>query len=641
MQHPVKLFLLSLTFFLSTGNSFSQLNNYILNGSAAQNSCNCYTLTPAVQNQSGSVWNKNKINLTNPFDFWFTVNLGCSDATGADGIVFMLQPISTSVGSSGGGMGFSGISPSIGIALDTYKNSNSNDPDYDHISIQANGNLNHANDLAGPVPISVSNDNVEDCQWHKLRITWNPATKTITTYFDDVLRVSAQVDLIRSIFHNDPAVYWGFTGGTGSLFNVQQFCTALTPDFSTNTFNDGTCIGNGIRFSDKSESFAPIRKYTWNFGDGTTYNGVTPPVHQYNQPGYYNVKLAIEGLDGCSDSMSKKVTIASVPQARLTIFDTCFHKAPRIVTDSNNIGTSNSWKIDGNVVTGELVPLLNSLAAGNHALTLEVSSLFGCGKAVATGNFTLKDIPVVSASFNNTCINVPTQFKALQTDNTTTINQWYWNLGDGSSATTQNLTHTYRNTGTFNTRLWADGSNGCTSDTVTTPVTVSKGAAFAGNDTTVLDGVPFQLNGNGEGSFLWSPATGLSAVTVQHPTATLTEDQTYELTVLNAQGCVAKDVVTITVFKGSAIYVPNAFTPNRDGRNDVLRAKFVGVKKLFYFTIYNRWGQIVFSTTNPAQVWDGTFRGKLQTSASFVWMIKAEDFVGKMYQLKGTVTIIL
>jgi hypothetical protein len=71
---------------------------------------------PAAFTQAGSVWNANKINLNNPFDFSFNVFLGCQDVNGADGIVFMLQPISTSIGSTGEGMGFMGITPSIGLS---------------------------------------------------------------------------------------------------------------------------------------------------------------------------------------------------------------------------------------------------------------------------------------------------------------------------------------------------------------------------------------------------------------------------------------------------------------------------------------------------------------------------------------------
>jgi len=172
--------------------SFSQ---YILNGSAEKNNCNCYTLTKEIETQSGSVWNSNKISLNNPFDFWFNVFLGCSDG-GADGIVFILQPISTSIGAIGEGLGFEGVSPSVGISLDTWQNLRRNDPSYDHITIQLNGAVTHGNDLAGPVPASATSDNIEDCQWHVLRVSWDATTHWIRAYFDDVLRVEAQKDLV-------------------------------------------------------------------------------------------------------------------------------------------------------------------------------------------------------------------------------------------------------------------------------------------------------------------------------------------------------------------------------------------------------------------------------------------------------------
>ena len=94
---------------------------------------------------------------------------GCIDSTGADGIAFVLQPISTNVGDIGEGLGFEGVSPSVGISLDTWQNLRRNDPSYDHISIQLNGVVTHGSDLAGPVPASATSDNIEDCQWHVLR----------------------------------------------------------------------------------------------------------------------------------------------------------------------------------------------------------------------------------------------------------------------------------------------------------------------------------------------------------------------------------------------------------------------------------------------------------------------------------------
>src|SRR6266571_2346292 len=109
MKKLLNYFFLCLFMIFLSKHSFSQ---YILNGSARQITCNCYRLTTEVNFDSGSVWNANKINLDNSFDFHFNVNLGCLDYPGADGIVFILQPINTSLGSGGEGMGFQGISPS-------------------------------------------------------------------------------------------------------------------------------------------------------------------------------------------------------------------------------------------------------------------------------------------------------------------------------------------------------------------------------------------------------------------------------------------------------------------------------------------------------------------------------------------------
>ena len=120
----------SLYLIISTSALFAQ---YTENGSAAATNCHCYVLTPDALTTSGSVWNNNKIDLNISFDFQFNVFLGCNGIKGADGIVFALQPISTSVGSTGGGMGFQGITPSIGITLDTWQNMEFNDPAYDHI----------------------------------------------------------------------------------------------------------------------------------------------------------------------------------------------------------------------------------------------------------------------------------------------------------------------------------------------------------------------------------------------------------------------------------------------------------------------------------------------------------------------------
>ena len=86
--------------------------------------------------------------------------------------------------------------------------------------------------------------------------------------------------------------------------------------------------------------------------------------------------------------------------------------------------------------------------------------------------------------------------------------------------------------------------------------------------------------------------------------------------------------------------MPTGFTPNDDGKNDYLRGLYVGIKKVHYFRIYNRWGQQIFSTNSLSEGWDGTIRGVKQQTGTYVWMLKAEDISGKIYEMKGVSTLI-
>lgn len=622
-------------FLLCFSSSFSQ---YILNGSATKNSCNCYTLTPPTLTQSGSVWNSNKINLTTSFDFWFNVNLGCLDANGADGIVFILQPISTSIGSTGEGMGFAGVSPSIGIALDTYQNLNLNDPAYDHISIQANGIINHASDLAGPVAISAGSDNVEDCQWHQLRITWDASTKWLRSYFDGVLRIEKQIDLVTTIFNNDPNVYWGFTGATGGAVNLQQFCTALDPIINVSAINNTACADSVVTFRSASVSFAPIVTYNWDFGDGSFSTLQAPPPHVYTAAGNYIVRLKIKGLDGCENDTVKRITIASPPQVSLTAYDTCFNYAPRLLIDTSGIGVSYQWDLDGIAIPNNSRPTLSSLAAGAHRLMLTATSLYNCGLPdVATSVFSIKPIPKVQIQANDACINIPVFFKGIQLDSNTVITKWNWNFGDNHIGFTQNPSYGYSLKGSYTAALWAMANNGCTSDTVFQSLKINAAYAFAGNDTAVVKGLPFQLSGQGNGTFLWSPTIGLSDATIATPIATITQDETdYTVMVTTAEGCMAFDMIKIKSFKGPAIYVPSAFTPNHDGRNDVLRPVYVGIKELKQFEVFNRWGQMVFVTKDMQKGW----AAQTEATGTYVWFIQAVNYLGQPVFLKGTVTVL-
>lgn len=163
--------------------------------------------------------------------------------------------------------------------------------------------------------------------------------------------------------------------------------------------------------------------------------------------------------------------------------------------------------------------------------------------------------------------------------------------------------------------------------------------AFAGNDTSIVVGQPLQLTGSGADFYEWTPPTFLSNNLIRTPVALLNDDFTYVMKAYTAAGCFAYDTIHVKVFKTAPdIFVPNAFAPT--GKNRVLRPIPVGISRLDYFRVFNRWGQLVYQTTRIGDGWDGTVGGKLQDNSTFVWMVQGVDYTGKTVTRKGTAVLI-
>jgi PKD repeat protein len=164
--------------------------------------------------------------------------------------------------------------------------------------------------------------------------------------------------------------------------------------------------------------------------------------------------------------------------------------------------------------------------------------------------------------------------------------------------------------------------------------------AFAGNDTTIVVGQPLKLQGSGAEFIEWWPSNFLSTTRGASPVAMLNDHFTYYMRASTIDGCYADDTINIKVFKSKPdVFVPNAFIPGNP-QNNVLRPILAGISKLAYFQVYNRWGQLVFQTSEQNHGWDGRVAGKLQDPGTFVWVVKAEDFTGKWIVKKGTAVLI-
>jgi gliding motility-associated-like protein len=165
--------------------------------------------------------------------------------------------------------------------------------------------------------------------------------------------------------------------------------------------------------------------------------------------------------------------------------------------------------------------------------------------------------------------------------------------------------------------------------------------AFAGRDTAIVVGQPLQLNAGGAEFFTWTPPLGLNRTDIGNPVTLLNDNITYYLRAMNEQGCFDMDTINIQVFKTKPdIFVPNAFTPGA-ARNNLFRpAKTPGISQLDYFRVYNRWGQLVFSTNEIGRGWDGTIGGKQQQAGTYAWIVQGKDYTGKTIAKKGVMILI-
>jgi gliding motility-associated-like protein len=162
----------------------------------------------------------------------------------------------------------------------------------------------------------------------------------------------------------------------------------------------------------------------------------------------------------------------------------------------------------------------------------------------------------------------------------------------------------------------------------------------AGLDVEITLGTSISLSATGLGSFSWTPPNGLSCVDCPDPTAAPEQTTTYTITLTDANGCVNTDEVTVEVTLPTSIYLPNAFSPDGNGVNDVFSIIQNQVLELVVFEVYNRWGEIIFHTTDINEGWDGTFSGKEQEMDTYIYLVQVIEIDHKTHSYTGNVTLL-
>ncbi|NVJ64821.1 MAG: HYR domain-containing protein [Flavobacteriaceae bacterium] len=349
--------------------------DYVNNGNSSHLGSGDYRLTANAGGQFGSVWYQNKMDLNSDFNLEFDVYLGNNDG-GADGMAFVLQPLSTSAGTGGGGIGYLGISPSFAVEFDTYQNGDRSDPTADHLSLQTNGVINHGtvNNLQGPVSVG----NLENGAWHSVNITWNSQTNNFRLDLDGTNRINYSGDVINNVFNGNPGVYWGWTAATGGLSNEQRVrinSLTFTEEFSisSSAIVDASCPANADGSIDIEMSYdSPCTIYSWS-------NGATTQDISGLLPGIYTVTVSNPGQTDIVQSFTVGNADTQVPQitapANISLLATS--ASGGVVNYTTPVGTDNcsvTTTLTAGLASGSTFPIGTTLvtytatdASGNEA----------------------------------------------------------------------------------------------------------------------------------------------------------------------------------------------------------------------------------------------------------------------------------
>lgn len=224
------------------------------------------------------------------------------------------------------------------------------------------------------------------------------------------------------------------------------------------------------------------------------------------------------------------------------------------------------------------------------------------------------------------------------------VNSWEWSFNGEGASTDQNPTFSFDFPGGMkNITLTSTSSFGCKAS-LTKELHLGYLDLSAGNDTTIVLGYPFNLQGSGATMYEWSPIDYLSNPFIAQPEVDFPSTGTYEYILLGSteQGCESKDTVNILVVDKGVVLVPNAFTPNGDGLNDVFKPYIVGYSVIRYFRIYNRYGELVYHSYNKNNPeWNGLYSdGRKADMGTYIWEIAVFNPFGEEEKYKGDVSLI-
>jgi gliding motility-associated-like protein len=416
------------------------------------------------------------------------------------------------------------------------------------------------------------------------------------------------------------------------------------------TFTDQSTINNTVDVN------AKIQSWTWNFGDGNAdvvYANGQPFQKTFNSSKAYTVSLKTTSADGCvSNLVTKTLNVHALPVVDFSLpTNICMPGGQALFTNKSSVAgqsqLSYSWNFGDGTTATDVNATHTYASSQSYTVSLKATSSFGCAtdttKILDASAFKDKPVASITVSNDRPCEQSVVNFTDQSTpaDN---IASWDWSFGDGTKDNRQNPSKTYTKFGPYTISLVVVDKNGCRSEAGTTSSkTVNvliKPVIDAGPHLTAEENTTVTLKATASNAsellFSWSPAGVLNNATILNPSYVVKQSQVFILTASDKGGtCVATDEMKVTILR--AVTVPNAFSPNGDGINDVWVIQNLADYPNASVKVFDRYGKLVYTSQGYSRPWDGTQNGRPLPVGTYYYIIQVKQ--GET-PLNGSVTII-
>ncbi len=413
------------------------------------------------------------------------------------------------------------------------------------------------------------------------------------------------------------------------------------------------CLEQTIPFTDNSIINSPgvLNQWAWDFGDNTSPVSLQNPLHLYQNPDTYTVTLTVTSTDNCTSDFQQDVTVYPLPLVSFTASEVCENQPPTVFTNTSTIQSGSNvgfnWEFgdDNNSTSAIENPTFNYGRHGDFIVQLAVTSDMGCMDTIVdTIKVKHKPMAIFVQDTTGGCAPICVNFASQSTDSIG-IQNWNWWFENGYGEGSHKYEgYCYENAGTYDVKLIVENTVGCF-DTVealglinTFPYPIADFELTPENTTVDNAEITFTNNSTDAITWMWNfDDNTLDSVTYE-PIHLYSDTGSYmiELTVYNANGCSSNVYHQVIITPIENLFIPTAFSPNGDGKNDILYVR--GYINGMVFNIFDRWGKKVFESTNQSLGWDGYINNKPAMEGVYYWyLITTVD--GEKKTFKGDVTL--